>query len=1365
MDAQPYSYDVRIYQNKDGLSQATANSIIQDRKGFIWIGTENGLNRFDGHEFVVYNQQPFDTNSLADHWTNCILEDREGFLWVGTESNGLDRFDPETEDIVHISYDSTRTKGVCGKKIKALLEDPEGKIWIATDEGLCMLSADRKTISYYPEDFTGGEEGFTQPIFDICLDPDGFLWIRTDDGIFRLDRSKGKVDARFPTAGIEVGNSACKLVSDSKGRIWTLSREGLFVLQKAKSGFASVKLDAPDNGHLLFQSRKGSVWLGCDDGKVWNILAPEGEIRAAENVRFVPLVSGHTVGFPKSQRSIFETKEAVLFMSGNQGEGLWQYIPSKQPFSSFQSPHHPEEMYLSFLETEGSLLFIGSRDIQLIQTTANYFHELKWDVMKPGTQFSEIYSGEGFHSIVEDMEGRIWLASSPSVLYCLKDHQGEVKVHLYTHQPGDPKSLPNARIRKLFYDRDGRLWIGTNEGLILAKETATQNGWPVLQYEWITHDPRLPAESLVSMPVRIIFQDHAGDIWAGTQGGGLSRIRETPTGKYQFKNYVYQKEDAHSISSNTILGIVETEPGVLWIATAGGGLNQLDVESGHFSHFTQKDGLPSDVVYALEKDERGRLWMSFGAGIGRLDPKTMKFRHFTEKDGVREIEGCGTCGYRASTGEIFFGGSGGFTVFHPDSIRENTRPPTVVLTGFQLFNEDVPVWKAADSTTWNSPLKVNIAYAKEIRLRHSDQVFTLEFAALDFGDPGNHTFTFKLEGFDHEWTQTDESRPFVTYRNLPPGKYDFRLNGKNADGYSDAEGLSLQILIAPPWYKTWWAICLYALIFAGLLFGAIRFAFVRQKLKTRIRIRELEARQLKELDETRSRFFANISHEFRTPLTLILGPLEDKMGDPALGEDDKKLFSLMRRNAKSLLSLIEQLLDLSKLRAMKMEIHAAPGDLFMHVRAMASTFESKAKQLGVDFHPLIPATNFPALFDRDMLEKIVNNLLGNAFKFTAEGGRVSFRATIDPDIGREEDIILLCLEVEDTGKGIPEAKIDSIFDPFFQVDGAKNRMQEGSGIGLALTKELVDLLGGTIEVRSREGEGSLFSLRIPLQPLDSLPVPEPELAQTITDPARVIPENGIPDTNRIAPEGAFLLLIVEDNPDLRFYLVSHFQPEYRVIEAANGQEGWELAQNAQPDLILSDVMMPRMDGIELCSRIKEDMETSHIPIILLTARADHESRVEGLETGADAYLAKPFNRDELKLMVRNLIRQRQAVKEKFRQESILPPAEAMLSPYDRKFMEKAVGIMEEEIGNPAFKVPQLAARLGVGERTLSRKFSAFAGMTPNMWIRHFRLTRAKKLLENKTGTVAEIAFSVGFENPSYFSKSFKEAFGKSPSEV
>jgi signal transduction histidine kinase/DNA-binding response OmpR family regulator len=838
-------------------------------------------------------------------------------------------------------------------------------------------------------------------------------------------------------------------------------------------------------------------------------------------------------------------------------------------------------------------------------------------------------------------------------------------------------------------------------------------------------------------------------------------MRKDEGGKPTFRSYRYNPNDSSSLSSNLINAIYEDSRHTLWIGTWAG-LNRFNPLTGTFKAYRKEDGLADNVVYGIIEDEDGNFWVSTNQGISKFDPVHISFENYNTADGLQAQEFIRGSFLKSRSGELFFGGVNGFNSFFPKAILSNPNIPPVYVTNFWIYNE---LMKPGAP---NSPLKSNITETESIVLPYTQNEFTFEFAALNYSQAFKNRYSYYLEGYDKAWHDAGSQRR-ASYAKVPPGVYTFRVKASNNDGIWNESGTALKIIVRPPWWKTSWAYCAYTILAVALFLWYRQNLINRERLKNDLKLEHLELTKMQEMDKLKSTFFTNISHEFRTPLTLILSPIKDMLAGDFKG-DVKKQYQMVIRNGERLLRLINQLLDLSKLGAGSMKLKVVRLDIIQFLKPIVSAFESYAERSHIKFLFEYPVAPLWVYIDPDKFEKIITNLLSNAFKFTREGEiKLSVKIVSEPDSPKLDVNEFLEIAVTDSGAGIPQEFLSSIFDHFYQV--AHHSNSEGTGIGLSLTKELVELHKGKITVVSTQGKGSTFSVQLLLgkdhfkeSEIDESdgPIFEHQKFVAGIDLSRPLTTTEDQEGHETLPK----LLIVEDNQDMRSYIAQSLQSHFSIVEAKDGKEGIKKGLEVIPDLIISDVMMPEMDGVALCKAFKTNIYTSHIPLILLTAKADLESRIEGLETGADEYLSKPFNSVELQIRARNLIRSREILRERYTasKKLILEPKEISITSLDEKFLKNIIQVIEENMSDSSFRVETLAKQLEMDQMAMYRKIKALTGQTAVEFLRTLRLKRAAQLLRQQKLTVSEVTYLVGFNDLQYFRTCFRKLFGVSPSE-
>ncbi|NBC16404.1 MAG: response regulator [Bacteroidetes bacterium] len=1365
---------------EDGLSQGNVYAILQDRRGFLWFGTDDGLNRYDGYTITVYKPVPFEAASLSGPRIYALHEDRAGRLWVGTDK-GLNFLDPATGRFTRYPHGhaSAPTEGL----IHAIIEGATGVLWIATSLGLTRLDVETGQHTRFVHDPNDDRSLSDTHVFSLHRQPDGTLWVGTSNGLNRwnpetetftrhlydpeataLRYNPGRVTERG-AARTDVSH----IVADpADPNVLWLAGWGLM---RFDTRTGALHRSLPDRAQV---SAPYLVFLAPDPvrkGVFWTTVFEQGLLRFDVTERRFTYYQ-HDPHAPTSISSndlwhIHVDRSHVIWVGDRDGKGLSRFGTNVGAFRHYRhQPRNPHslsnDLISSITEDHTGALWVGTYQggLNRYDRRTHRFTRFRHD-----PQDASSLGSDDVRCVLDDHTGTLWVCVDGQGIDRWDRSTGQF-VH-YRADPADSTTLSSDYVSSAYEDPSGTLWFGTAEGVLHRFERATHT---------FTRFPLVPADTsdfqdlYWKSSIRALYasEQEPGVLWVGTYGSGLIRF-EPSTGA--ITHYKHDPTDPRSLSNDVIQAIhaSEHEPGVLWISTYGGGLNRFDSRTETFMHVTTADGLPDNTVYAALEDARGRLWLSTNNGLARYDPATGAVRTFDVSDGLQGREYNNRAFFESASGEMFFGGTRGLNAFFPDRIAGNPIPPEVAVTGITR-----PA-RSGETVSLASPL----AGPTALHLAHDENDLTFAFAALHYAHPVENQYAYRLEPYDDAWHQGGTRRT-ATYTNLDPGDYVFRVKAANSDGVWNEEGAAVRVVIRPPWWQTSWATVVFGVLAAVAVAGLVRWRTrVLEQRKHELehlvaeRTAEVEAqrRQLVELDAMKSRFFANISHEFRTPLTLILGPLRDLLVERAgpLDEPLARQHRMMYRNGQRLLRLINQLLDLAKLEAGGMHLRARRMDLVPFLRGLVAAFGSRAERQGISLQ--LDVSHAPLLLhaDPDKLEKIIFNLLSNAFTFTPDGG------TIRVALARSDDG-WGALSIEDTGPGIPENELPHIFDRFQQGSTAVAHAHEGTGIGLALVKELTALHGGTVGVESQVGVGTCFTVRLPVE-REGLPSafdPQPngeghevsvEIDSGEIDSGEI--DRGLDGSEAAAPEPrkpkAATVLVIEDNPDMRTYLRRHLAGDYQVVEATDGDDGLAQARALEPDLIISDVMMPGLYGYALCRALKTDAALSHIPVVLLTAKAEEESKIEGLETGADAYLYKPFNAEELLIRAENLIQVRRLLRERYSGEVMLTPSDVTVPSADAVWVEQVRDVVERHIGNSNFGVDWLADELDLSTRQLQRRLKDLTDLSPGGFIRTMRLERAAQLLEQHYGGVAEVAEAVGYRDAKHFSQLFRQVFGVVPS--
>ncbi len=1357
---------------KQGLPSNNVYSIIKDSSGFMCFATGIGLYRFDGYKFNGYRNDPTDESSLSGNLINSqLFLDESGNLWVGTEDNGLNWLNTSTGSVLRFIHDTKNTKSISHNNVHKIFQDDSGNIWVATlGGGLNKYNKNNHGfIAFLPE--PADPSGSANYILSILDDNEGNLLIGTRKGPYIFEKT---INRFTPFTIAEEIDSALQLevivdIIKNDELLWFGTENGLIKYNRQNKTLTRYQSDDEKKSSLssniirnmLDSPDKKSLWIST----VWGLNRFDKQTGKAERFLYKS-DDPNSLGYNMLWGMYIDDCNLLWIGTDNAGVNVLDLNENPIKHHKIGGVLPGGEQYTAtvFCEDKTHNFWIGTFDgglwkyDQKMKLLKNYvFHPNSTNTITSNSVFS----------LCADSHNALWVGTSHGGVNRISD-KGIIRFNI--KNPDSQRA--SSSVIEILEDHEGVIWIGTLTGLYTYKNSSGKG------IESIHSDPF--GDALI----RSLCEDRNGNLWIGTHSEGLFKLDKKDRESNRFNNYIHDPDNQGSINSNTVMSVYEDYQGNIWIATIMG-LNKYIPDQDRFESFSTGNSLNSDYLYYIQGEDNGILWITSARGLIRFDPhsetnqksRLLEFQHDNLFDDIYPYSF-----YRSKTGHIYVGGKHGtdhgFYIFHPDSLKVNSDLPEIVVTDFIIHN--VPY--KTDSA---------INAKKVLKLKYDQNFFSFEFAALDYRNPSKNQYAYMLDGLDDDWTFCGNRR-FANYTGVPPGDYVFRVKGSNNDGYWNEEGAILRISILPPPWKTWWAYLLYGLFIIGVLYIIIRYYLKRQQLLHKLALEQVQSEKLEELDKMKSTFFTNISHEFRTPLTLILGPLE-KLKSKTTDQDCQQDLNVMQRNARRLQILINQLLSLSKLESGQMKLHARQENIVALVNGYLQSFESLAKQKKIKLIFNSSEDSIQTYIDRDKLEKILYNLLSNAFKFTGEGGRIELAVTTLPP-SRGEYVVGgispleggqrgVNISISDTGSGIPPEKLEYIFDRFYRADDSYIKNQEGTGIGLALTKELVELHHGNITVESRLGTRTTFTVFLPLgkdhlKP-DEIVKPivhknsngesigrEDFFEEQVEQFTALQIQEEISDDDIEEENSKPYLLLVEDNDDLRSYIRSYLDDEYRISEAINGEMGLKKAIEKIPDLVISDVMMPKMDGMELCRSLKTDERTSHIPVILLTAKAGMEDKLEGLETGADDFLTKPFDPKELQVRIRNLIVQRSKLKEQFIRELDITGQMTLqdILSIDRQFLQKAKKTVEENMSDFDFSIEDFAEKMDLSRIQLHRKLKALINQSASDFLRTIRLNHAACLIRSKSGNITQIAFEVGFNNLSYFSKCFREQFGMLPSE-
>ena len=1323
------------YTTDQGLSNPIVSCMIQDKTGYLWFGTHSGLDRFDGLEFKTYKYIPGDSTSITNGYVQCLLEDTKGNLWIGT-SNGLDKLVTSTETFIHYALLTRNPMDRNSNDITSIQEDKDGFIWIGTSNGLNRFNPVDCTFTYFKHSSSDSTSLSHNQVFTILVDRNDNIWVGTNMGLDKFDKRTGSFihywqDPIYRPGlnilGSKTKYSVTSIYEDDSKIIWIGTMDGLIEFDHESKKFTLYRSDPQNPKTLSFHSLRcickedvNSLWVGTHNGLNLCDKRTKQFKRIFYNDKVANGISGNNIP------CILRERSGTLWIT-TFGQGINKVNRNIYPFLQYY--YKPWRKHKRF--SSASILYLDkARDGSVwIGTPIGL---MNFDPVQE--QFRSYKIKQNIRAIKEDKNGNLWMGVNISSGRGLIKMEKNGRIINVTDSSGNKMMwLVNQIIEDI--DNDSTLWL------------ATEDKGGILNLNKFTNKYTVFYSSNINL--NTIYQDRDGFIWAGTQNDGL--LCFDPSERKVIKHFLSDFKDPKSISSNSVRTICEDNKGNLWLGTDMG-VNKFDRDKNTFSYFTESDGLPQNRIDHIFMDSNKNLWMSHRNGVSKLNPLTGTIKNYYVPNGIATPPWL-TAGCQLDNGEIYLDSPGGLTHFHPDSIRDNPYIPPMAITNVSVKDR-------------------SILFNNEISLSHSENNISFEFAALSYVEPERNQYAYMMEGLDAGWIYTTSKRRYASYTNLDPGKYIFRVKGSNNDGVWNEVGASLRIIILPPWWKTWWAYLFYVAVILSIFISSTKFYLNRQYLKNKLALESEHAEKLEGIAKMKSDFFANISHEFRTPLTLILGPAEkiekNESANPV------KDAGIVTRNSKRLLQLVNQLLDLSKLDAGKLKLEASPGNIVSFIKGTALSFESLFESKDIKLRIKSDKEFIETYFDKDKMIKILSNLLSNALKFTTYGGNITISISEIPDS-------YVVIKVKDSGIGIPQKELPKLFDRFYQVDSTQTKKYEGTGIGLTLVKELVELHHGSITVISEMGDPqndetgcTEFTIILPMGKthltddeilIEANKEAEQEIQFEVQQDLNLINIKG-PEIIPNETESKTLILVIEDNFDMREYIKQSLDTNYIIEEAINGEQGIRIAKKIIPDLIISDLMMPKMDGIELTRLLKSDEKTSHIPIIILTAKTGQENKLEGLQIGADEYLTKPFDIKELQIRVGNLLNLRKKLQEKIiRGDYSYIKGEKKLDSIDEKFITRVKEVIEKHLSEEDFSIEEFASEIGMSRSQFHRKLKAIVGKSASQYVRSIRLNIAKKMIEEKKGNISEVAYLVGFSSPSYFSYCFKQEFGYSPRNI
>ena len=1317
------SYQFKHLEVSDGLSNNSVNTICKDRDGFMWFGTTTGLNRYDGYTFKIYQHAENDPGSLPDNYITDIVEMPDGRFWVNT-GRGYVLFDKE-QDCFITDVTGFMKNLESGGVPEQVFVDREGNTCLSVaGEGCYRYKEGGKRLFFSYVEHSLPEHGVTQ----IAECSDGLLLIYNTGLLVCLDRAtlaiKWQSDEikKYIPAGKTIEFS---LFVDRDNCIWAYSLMGIWAYdcgtKSWRTDLTAIWSSRPDVIiHAVAQDIEGRIWVGKDYDGI--------DVLEKETGKVTSLVAHDDNGRSLPHNTIYDLyadRDGIMWV-GTYKKGVSYYSESIFKFNMYEW---------------GDITCIEQADENRLWLGTNDHGILLWNrstgKAEPFWRDAEGQLPNPVVSMLKSKDGKLWVGTFNGGLYCMNGSQ------IRSYKEGVGNALASNNVWALVEDDKGRIWIASLGGGLQCLEPVSGT------FETYTSSNSALLENNVTS---LCWVDN-NTLFFGTanQGVGMMDMRTREIKKIQGQSGNVK------LSNDAVNHVYKDSRGLVWIATREG-LNVYDTRRHVFLDLSPVAEAKGNFIAAITEDQERNMWVSTSRKVIRVTVASdgkgsylFDSRAYNSEDGLQNCDFNQRSIKTLHNGIIAIGGLYGVNIFAPDHIRYNKMLPNVMFTGLSLFDEAV---KVGQSYGGRVLIEKELNDVENVEFDYKQNIFSVSFASDNYNLPEKTQYMYKLEGFNNDWLTLPLGVHNVTFTNLAPGKYVLRVKAINSDGYVGIKEATLGIVVNPPFWMSWWAYLLYAVGLVIVLFLARYRMLKREREKFHLQQIENEVAKNEEINNMKFRFFTNVSHELRTPLTLIISPLEGMLKETT-DELQSTRLQLMYRNAQRLLHLVNQLLDFRKGEMSTHQLSLSEGDIISYVHSVCNSFLLMADKKHIQFSFFSGIDTFSMAFDADKVGKIVMNLLSNAFKFTPEGGRVT--VMIEHVAGTPD---ILEIKIADTGIGISDVDKEHIFERFYQAGHKGVEETTGNGIGLSLVRDFVTLHEGEVKVFDNIGMGSVFVIQFPVKHVETqVQLPEETGMPAGDEEDKEMKEEAREETER---KNFPLLLIVDDNEDFRIFMRYSLELQYRVKLAVNGKEAWEMMQEELPDLVISDVMMPQMDGNELCRLIKQDKRTAHIPVILLTARQNTEAKLEGLQTGADDYVTKPFNMTILVLRIRKLIELSRY--HRVTQGMIDPaPSEIVITSLDEKLIEKAIKYVEDNMSRTELSVEELSRELGMSRVHLYKKLLQITGKTPIEFIRVIRLKRAAQLLRESQLHVSEVAFEVGFNNPKYFSRYFKDEFGVLPS--
>lgn len=1327
----------------DGLPTNEVQKVYQDKEGFLWMATRYGFCKYDGYQTTVYKSNLYTPGLLTNNNVYSLADDADGCLWIGTQE-GLNALNKETGEIRHYVVPE-----IPNNVVSCLLVTRDNKVWVGTDYGLCQYVAEKDTFIVYDSQMTDGVLNRTT-IKSLYEDIDGDVWIGTwNSGLFRYSPAMHKF---FAYPQVNKQNSAHVIYQDSEKNIWVGGWNcGLYLVNNPKNmdkvSYTEYSHRAGDNTSLsdnivydiVEDIHTHTLWVGTRTGL---------SIMEQKNPGyFINYKSRHSsYNIPCDEINTLLRDRSGNIWLGSIGGGVLMANTKVSPFALHALDLAEDDVPTTavralFTDSEENLwLGIGSYGLARkdnVTGALSFFSRIP--------EFSGISRVPTINTIIQRRNGELWFGTYDGGIMVYK--KGE-KVQVLTEL--DTPYLYSSCVSALYEDSRGNCWAGCRGGMGVSLADSSFYKFNVLPFE---------NGGMASWyHVRDIIEDADGSIWIATGNYGIIHIRGDISRPETLKYYNYSFNNKR-LAVNSVLCLHLDSVGRLWAGTEGGGLYLYERGKDVFVGKNRKYSIPSDMISSIEEDRQGNLWMGTNTGLVHLqvpaDESLVTVRVYTTADGLQDnyFIAHSSCN---RGGELFFGGNKGYNSFLPETLEGDNKNVAYLITDIKIFNRSFASFKQC---VRNKISPVIPPFTQKIRLPYKYNNFSIEFAALTYRNPDLNRYAYQLVGFDKDWQYTDANRRFAYYNNLKSGTYTFRLRAADENGIWSGEIRELEVVVLPPFWATWWAFLIYTSLLVIIVLIIFRTAKNRMLLRNELRLREMEKSKAEELNHTKLQFFTNITHELLTPLTIISATVDElKMQAPGYDE----LYTVMSVNIRRLIRLLQQILEFRKAETGNLKLRVSPGDIAAFVKNEAESFKPLVKKRKIHFSVLCNPESITGYFDTDKIDKILYNLLSNAAKYNQDGGYIQVT------LAYAENKDFVQLHVKDNGRGISKERQKMLFRRFYEGDYRKYNTI-GTGIGLSLTKDLVELHGGSIRVESDEQQGTEFIV--------TLPIDRSYFSEEQIDEEAVLPvqktityeESELTGTVGSVQEEAakaYTILVVEDNEDLLQLMMRLLHRDYNILTAENGKEAVTVVENEDVDLIVTDVMMPVMDGIELCKYVKNKLEISHIPVILLTAKNKEEDRAEAYEVGADAFISKPFNLAVLHARIRNLLKTKERTAKDFKNQLVFEVKELNYTSLDEDFMQRAIDCVNRHLEDSEFDQAQFVEEMGTSKSTLYKKLKSLTGLNTSSFIRNIRLKAACRIMEEKGNAVriSELAYIVGFNDPKYFSSCFKKEFGMLPSE-